>query len=190
MHQKLGKQQCHFQFLLFFFFFFSTLYHPYLSPAIRDSTAVRLSHAALQSQIHLIIGLYVLPKSHKNTLMQVLRQLKDTSPFSWQHTTYHSRPLQHPQLFPSRHGLQCLLCPGPPWIAGGLKHWPMLRIQSILKTSHFLQLKWCANRDNLSSQCLVLARHLGMDLDMGGPGHFLVFDCFHHFMFISSISCS
>lgn len=38
--------------------FQSILYHPYWSPAIRDSTAVRLSHAAWQSEIHLTIVLY------------------------------------------------------------------------------------------------------------------------------------
>ena len=38
--------------------FQSILYHPYWSPAIRDSTAVRLSHAAWQSEIHLTIVFY------------------------------------------------------------------------------------------------------------------------------------
>lgn len=125
-------------------------------------------------------------KSHKNTLIQVLREVKDRSPFSW-HTAYR---------IPFEASAASAAVSVAPWPAVP----PLPRAStkskmdtrrtetladvenSMLKTWHFLQLKWCANKDNLSSQCLVLARHLGMDLDMGVPGHFLLFDCFHHFM--------
>lgn len=148
--------------------------------------AFSCSLAVRDSPHNCLIFFCLKSKSHKNTLIQVLREVKDRSPFSW-HTAYR---------IPFEASAASAAVSVAPWPAVP----PLPRAStkskmdtrrtetladvenSMLKTSHFLELKWCANKDNLSSQCLVLARHLGMDLDMGVPGHFLLFDCFHHFM--------